>query len=159
MDSSATISGLCPPRFAAVRDAFAGNFAAGEELGARFTAIVDGEVIVDLWGGWADRHQQTPFDGQTLTPVFSSTKAVAALMLARLAGDGRLDYAQTVASLWPAYGAAGKDKVSGEQARAHQDGRAGRRGPFDAEEWFDTPAMVARIAAAEPLWPPVAASG
>ncbi|MBV9509285.1 MAG: esterase, partial [Caulobacteraceae bacterium] len=42
------IRGLCPDRFAPVRDAFAANFAEGSELGARFSFAVEGEVVVDL---------------------------------------------------------------------------------------------------------------
>ena len=51
----AEIHGTCPPRLSAVKDAFAASFEAGEELGARFSLVQGGEVIVDLWGGFADR--------------------------------------------------------------------------------------------------------
>lgn len=159
MTQPLAIGGVCPPRFSAVRDAFAANLAAGEELGARFTALIDGEVAVDLWGGHADRHGNVPFDETTLCPVFSSTKAVVALMMARLVGQGRLDYGQTVASVWPGYAAAGKAEITIEQALSHQDGLAALRGPFEPDEWFDWDAICARIAAEEPLWPPGTASG
>ncbi len=159
MSQSPDIGGVCPPRLQAVRDAFAAHFAAGEELGARFTALVDGEVVVDLWGGWRDRQRQAPFDQTTLCPLFSSTKAAVALMMARLVGQGRLDYGQTVASVWPEFGAAGKAEITVEQALSHQDGLAALRGPFDPEEWFDWDAICARIAAEAPLWPPGTASG
>jgi CubicO group peptidase (beta-lactamase class C family) len=94
-----------------------------------------------------------------VVPVFSSTKAVAALMMARLVGEGRLDYGQTVASVWPAFAQAGKGAITVEQALSHQAGLAGLRGPFDPAEWFDWDALCARLAAAEPLWPPGTASG
>src|SRR5512147_2764910 len=100
------ISGFAPARFAAVKDAFAANFADGGELGARFTLVEAGEVVVDLWAGYADRRETKPFDGRTLTPVFSTTKALAALLMARLVDQGKLDYGQTVASVWPEFGAA-----------------------------------------------------
>src|ERR1700710_1230301 len=103
------ILGHAPPRFAAVKDAFAANFAAGEELGARFTLVEAGEVVVDLWAGFADRARTRPFDARTLTPVFSTTKALAALLVARLVDQTRLDYGQAVASVWPEFAAAGKD--------------------------------------------------
>src|SRR5258707_15090339 len=95
------IAGLAPARFAAVKDAFAANFAAGQELGARFTLVEAGEVVVDLWAGFADRARSKPFDDTTLAPIFSTTKAIAALLIARLVDAGALDYAQTVASVWP----------------------------------------------------------
>ena len=67
------IRGLCPPQFAEARDAFAANFAEGKEMGARFTLVLQGEIIVDLIGGWADRAETVPFAEDTLTPIFSST--------------------------------------------------------------------------------------
>ena len=153
------INGLCPPRFDPVRRAFEANFAAGDEVGARFTATLEGEVILDLWGGHTDRTGETPFDDQTLVPVFSSTKAIAALMIARLVAAGTLDYGQTVASLWPDFAQAGKGAVTVEQVLSHQAGLAGLAGPFDPEDWFDWDLTCARLAAAAPLWPPGSASG
>ena len=94
-----SIRGLCPPQFDAVREAFEANFAAGEELGARFCLAIEGEVVIDLIGGFADRARERSFAEDTLCPVFSTTKAVTALMLARLVAAGKLDYRQTVASL------------------------------------------------------------
>ena len=82
---------------AAVREAFEANFEGGLELGARFCLAIDGEIVVDLMGGFADRARTRPFDAATLAPVYSTTKALAALMIARLVGDGRLDYRQPVA--------------------------------------------------------------
>ncbi|MGH6996828.1 MAG: serine hydrolase domain-containing protein, partial [Phenylobacterium sp.] len=91
------IHGLCPERFAGVRAVFEDNFATGQELGARFSLVQAGEVVVDLWAGFADRQRTKPFDERTLTPVFSTTKAVASLLIARLVDAGKLDYAQPVA--------------------------------------------------------------
>src|SRR5438552_693541 len=102
------IRGVCPPRFAAVREAFAANFAEGKELGARFCLALEGEIVVDLMGGFADRAQTLPFAEETLTPIFSTTKALAAFMIARLVDAQRLDYAQPVADVWPEFAAAGK---------------------------------------------------
>ena len=49
-----TVDGTCDPAFAAVRDAFAQNFADGLELGASLSISVDGRNVVDLWGGHLD---------------------------------------------------------------------------------------------------------
>ena len=118
------ISGFAPARFGAVKDAFAANFAEGRELGARFTLVEAGEVVLDLWGGAADR-KGTPWAETTLAPVFSTTKAVAALMIARLVDAAKLDYGQTVASVWPEFAQAGKAAVTIEQAISHQAGLSG----------------------------------
>jgi CubicO group peptidase (beta-lactamase class C family) len=153
------IRGVCPDRFAAVRDAFAANFAEGSELGARFSAAISGEVVVDLMAGSADRGGTVDFGPDTLTPIFSTTKAVTALMIARLVGQGRLAYGQRVAEVWPEFGEAGKAGVTVEQCLSHQDGLAAFIEPIDPELWFDWDAITTRIAAMTPLWPPGTASG
>jgi CubicO group peptidase (beta-lactamase class C family) len=157
--SSLEIRGYCPPRFLAVREAFAANFAEGLEQGARFCAAIEGEVVLDLMAGVADRAGTRPFGPDTLTPVFSTTKAIAALMIARLAGQGRLAYTQPVAEVWPEFAAAGKQSITIEQCLSHQDGLAAFTEPMDPELWFDWDAVAARIAAMAPLWPPGTASG
>jgi CubicO group peptidase (beta-lactamase class C family) len=55
------ITGLCPDRFARVREAFEANFGDGGELGARFAFAIDGEIVVDLMGGYADRKREVAF--------------------------------------------------------------------------------------------------
>lgn len=153
------IAGHAPPRFARVKDAFAANFEAGEELGCRFTLAEAGETVLDLWAGYADRKRETAFDAQTLTAVFSTTKAIAALLIARLVDAGKLAYGQPVASVWPEFAQGGKADVTVEQALSHQAGLPGFPDEMDPAEWFDWDAICARLAAMAPLWPPGSASG
>jgi CubicO group peptidase (beta-lactamase class C family) len=155
----AEIAGFAPARFGAVKDAFAQSFDAGEELGARFTLVEAGEVVLDLMGGFADRRRERPWDEATLAPVFSTTKAVAALMIARLVDAAKLDYAQPVADVWPEFGQAGKAAVTVEQVISHQAGLPGFPDPIDPALWTDWAAICARLAAMAPMWPPGTASG
>jgi CubicO group peptidase (beta-lactamase class C family) len=157
--SEIDIRGLCPPQFAPVREAFAANFAQDLELGARFAFAVEGEVVVDLRAGWADRDQTRPFAEDTLAPIYSTTKAVASFMIARLVDQGRLAYDQRVSELWPEFGAAGKDRLTVEQVLSHQAGLCGLAGPMTAADWYDWDLICARLAAMTPLWPPGSASG
>jgi CubicO group peptidase (beta-lactamase class C family) len=159
MSVSDNLAGVCPDRFAAVREAFVANFADGQELGAGFCAVIDGEVAIDLQAGWADRARTRAFDGSTLVPVFSTTKAATALMLARLVGQRRLSYGQAVAEVWPEFAARGKEAITVEQCLSHQDGLAAMPEAFDPQLWFDWPAITAKIAGMAPLWPPGTASG
>jgi CubicO group peptidase (beta-lactamase class C family) len=153
------IFGTCPPRFSGVQAAFEANFAAGLELGARFALAIEGEVVVDLMGGFADRDQTRPFGRDTLTPVFSTTKAVASTLIARLVSQGRLAYDTPVVELWPDFGAAGKDRLTVEQVLSHQGGLCGLPGPMEPRDWLDWDGICARLAAMTPLWPPGSASG
>jgi Beta-lactamase class C and other penicillin binding proteins len=153
------ISGFAPPRFAAVKDAFAANFEAGEELGARFTLVQDGEVVLDLWAGHADRKRTRPFDEHTLTCIFSTTKALAALLVARAVDAGKLDYGRPLAEVWPEFAQAGKGAITLEQALSHQAGLSGFLEPMEPSLWADWDAIVEKLAALAPMWPPGTASG
>jgi CubicO group peptidase (beta-lactamase class C family) len=153
------IRGLCPDRFAPVRAAFEANFADDLELGARFALAIEGEIVIDLIGGFADRGGTRPFADDTLTAVFSTTKAMASLMIARLEDAGGLDYDQPMADLWPEFAAAGKGAVTVGQALSHQAGLAGFAEPMDAAAWFDWDLICGKLAAMAPLWPPGSASG
>lgn len=151
------IDGHVAPGFERVYEAFEAGLP--EELGAGFAAVRDGEVVVDLWGGWADRAATRPWARDTIVPVYSTTKGVSALVLAMLADQGLFDYEAPLASLWPAFGAHGKDKVTIAQTLAHQAGVPGFIEPIDPDLWLDPPACAEAIAALAPLWPPGSVPG
>ncbi len=149
--------GFCAPGFERVQEVFEAGLA--EELGAGFAAVRDGEMVVELWGGWADRAQTRPWARDTIVPVYSTTKGVSALVLAMLADRDLFDYEAPLAALWPAFGAHGKDKVTVAQTLAHQAGVPGFLEPIDPDLWLDPPKCAAAIAALAPLWLPGSASG
>ncbi|MDV6332121.1 serine hydrolase domain-containing protein [Asticcacaulis sp. 201] len=153
------ISGICPPQFAAVKDAFAANFANGLERGARFTAVIAGQTVLDIWGGNADREGAVPFSDQTLTPIFSTGKAVMATLIARLVDTGKLDYETAVAHYWPEFGQNGKSRITVGQLISHQGGLPGFSPPQDPSIWFDVDATLKALCAQAPLWTPGEGSG
>ncbi len=153
------ISGICPPRFAAVKDAFAANFTEGKERGARFSAVIDGETVLDIWGGNADREGAVPFSDTTLTPIFSTGKAVMAVMIARLIDKGKLDYETAVSHYWPEFGQNGKSRITLGQLISHQSGLPGFSPPQDPAIWFDVPATLKALCEQAPLWTPGQGSG
>ncbi|MBJ7485217.1 serine hydrolase domain-containing protein [Brevundimonas sp.] len=157
------IHGICPARFAAVRDAFAANLTDApeglDEQAARFSVVVAGEMVIDLWAGMADPRSATPFSETTLTPVFSTGKAVMALLIATCVERGLLDYDRPVAEIWPEYGQAGKAAITLAQMMSHQDGLPGFDAPVDPTIWFDRQAVLDRLCEQAPMWPPGTASG
>ena len=163
MTEALDIHGVCDPRFAAVKDAFAANFTEApeglNEQAARFSLLIEGETVVDLWAGHADTARTTAFTAENLTPVFSTGKAVMAMLIATAVEAGRLDYEQTVASLWPEFGAAGKAEITVVQLMSHQSGLPGFSDAVDPAIWFDASMVVTRLAAQAPMWAPGTASG
>ncbi|HEU0317721.1 MAG TPA: serine hydrolase domain-containing protein [Solirubrobacteraceae bacterium] len=153
------VRGLCPEKFDRVRAVFAAHFDQDLELGARFALAIEGEIVVDLLGGFADRARTRPFAEDTLTSVFSTTKAMAALMVATLIDVGELSYDQPLSELWPEFAAAGKGGITIGEALSHQAGLPGFLTPMAASDWFDFALIAEKLAAMSPMWPPASASG
>lgn len=146
------------PGFEPVLAAFETNFALGQELGAGFCALVEGEVVVDLVGGFTDRAQTKPWTDHTLVPVYSTTKPIAAMIIARLQDQGQLGFDDPIGWLWPEFTAHGKD-VTIAQALSHQAGVPGFVDPIDPALWLNPPALSAALAELKPMWAPGTASG
>ncbi|MEL6323539.1 MAG: serine hydrolase domain-containing protein [Pseudomonadota bacterium] len=147
------------PGFEPVVDAFVQNFSDDLELGAGFAAYQEDALIVSLTAGFATRAKDQPWTAETIVPVYSVTKGIAALVLARLVDQGQLDYDRPVAELWPEFAAHGKDAVTVAETLSHQAGLPGFAEPIDPALWLDPPALAARLAAEPPLWTPGDGSG
>ena len=119
------ISGFAAPGFEPVRDAFEANFAEESELGAGFSAYLDGQLIVELFGGFADRRKARAWDARTVVPIYSTTKPIAALTLAHVIDALPAGYETAVADLWPEFGANGKGDVTIAELVSHQAGLPG----------------------------------
>ena len=154
-----TIHGRCDPRLVAVRDAFAANFAAGREVGASFAATVEGELVVDLWGGWADAAQTRPWERDTIVNVFSTTKAMTALCAHILVDRGQLDLDAPVARWWPEFAQGGKERITTRHLLSHTAGLAALRRSLPTEALYDWTRMIEALAAEAPWWEPGSANG
>lgn len=149
----------CDPRFSRVREVFERNFADGEELGAAFAVHLDGELVVDLWDGIADRNTGRLWESDTPAFAYSCTKAITAAVLLQLAERGLVEVNAPVSEVWPEFAAGGKGAITVEQLLSHQAGLPVVEEPVPVEEFEDHPAIAARLARQEPLWEPGAAHG
>jgi CubicO group peptidase (beta-lactamase class C family) len=140
------ISGECDPKFQAVKDTFARNFDESGEIGARVAVIVEGETVVDLWGGHLAPDKQALWNENTLVNCMSVTKGVVALAAHLLHERGMLDYDKPVAHYWPEFGAAGKEEITVRMAMSHQASLAIIDDAV-AGDIFDWDIFVAKIAA------------
>lgn len=146
------ISGMTAPGFEPVQEAFEANFAEDKELGAGFAAYLDGELIVDLQGGFADRKKDHAWDTQTIVPVYSTTKPIAALTLAHIIDALPAGYETPVADLWPEFAANGKAEITIAELVSHQAGLPGFVEPIDPALWLDPAACAETLAPLAPLW-------
>ena len=137
------------PRFEPVIEAFHANFDDGE-LGASCCVIVDGRMVVDVWGGWADVARTRPWTSDTLCNSYSVGKPIVALSVLQLVADGRLDLDAPARRWWPELltGATVRD------ALCHRAGVPAIREPLTNDDLWSWDRMCTAIAATEPWWDP-----
>ncbi|HUO12802.1 MAG TPA: serine hydrolase domain-containing protein [Caulobacteraceae bacterium] len=151
--------GYVHDRFAAVREAFEANLKSGADLGASFCATKDGEVVVDLWGGWADEARTRRWEKDTIVNVYSTTKTMTFLCALLLADRGELDFDAPVARYWPEFAANGKAAIKVSHLMAHSAGLSGWREKITTADLYDWDKVVGLLAAQAPLWEPGTKSG
>jgi CubicO group peptidase (beta-lactamase class C family) len=152
----ADIHGSFDDGFTAVPTALAGLLDGGD-VGGSVAVFVDGEPVVDVWGGFADADRTLPWQRDTIANVFSVTKTMTALTALVLADRGDLDLDAPVARYWPEFAAAGKEKVLVRHVLAHTAGLPDWDGPI--EELYDWDTATARLAGLAPQWEPGTAIG
>lgn len=153
------IDGRCDSRFEALAAALEDELAGGGELGAAIAIDIDGELVVDIWGGFADRAKTREWSKDTIVNVFSSTKNVTSLAALMLIDRGRLDPFAPVATYWPEFAANGKQDIEVRHILSHTSGISGWELPFSREDMYDWEKSTSRLAAQAPWWEPGTASG
>jgi CubicO group peptidase (beta-lactamase class C family) len=158
-DHPKALGGTCTARFDPLRELFAAKLDSGEDLGASFAVNIDGEMVVDLWGGWADEARTVPWTANTITCVFSTTKTMTALAALVLVDRGELDLDANVAKYWPEFAARDKAGIKVRQLLSHTSGVSGWDQPVTFDDLYDWDKSTAMLAAQAPWWQPGAGSG
>jgi CubicO group peptidase (beta-lactamase class C family) len=153
------IHGHCDDSFDKVRAALADNIASGEEVGACIAIDIDGESVVDIWGGFTDAARTTAWTRDTIVNVWSSTKTVTSLAALMVIDRGLVEPAAPVATYWPEFAANGKQNIEVRHILSHTSGVSGWDLPFTTEDMYDWDKSTAVLAAQAPWWEPGTASG
>ena len=153
------VEGVCDSRFEAMRDILQRNLDSGADLGASVAVVLEGEPVVDLWGGWANTDQTQPWERDTITNVWSSTKTMMALSALVLADRGELDVYAPVSKYWPEFAANGKADVKVRHLLSHTSGVSGWAQPVVVDDIFDWQKSTSMLAAQAPWWEPGTMSG
>src|SRR5262245_6896618 len=137
------VEGRVAAEFEPVLVAFEELFATGVETGAAAAAYVDGELVVDLWGGSVGR--------DSLVHVYSVSKPLAAAAALWLVDRGLIGLDTPVADVWPEYAAGGKQATTLRPLLCHQAGLLAWREAQPVEALLDLD-RAAALLAAEPAW-------
>ncbi len=148
------IVGFCDTRFEQVVREFERNFQERGEVGASVCITLEGEPVVDLWGGIANPASQTPWEEDTLCLIWSATKGATALCAHMLATRGQLDLDAPVTRYWPEFGQAGKEDIPVKMLLNHQCGLPALRNPLPPGAFNNWELMVKELEQEQPWWRP-----
>lgn len=147
------IHGFCDEKFAEVRELFERNFAEEGEVGASFAVTVEGEFVVDLWAGHADKAQTRPWQEDTIVNVYSTTKTMSFICALVLADRGLLDFDAKVTTYWPEFGQNGKENTLVRHFMSHSAAVPGFVPALtDATQLYDWEACTNNLASQAPWW-------
>ncbi|MFV0534248.1 MAG: serine hydrolase domain-containing protein [Cumulibacter sp.] len=155
----AQVSGTYDPKFQSVADTLSGLIDSGQDVGASVAIVMEGKPIVDIWAGWMDQEKTRPWEQDTITNVWSTTKTVSALAGLMLIDRGLIHEDDPVAKHWPEFAANGKENVTIGHVLSHTSGLPVWEKPITLEEVYDWTTATEKLAGQAPWWEPGAASG
>jgi CubicO group peptidase (beta-lactamase class C family) len=155
----AQIEGHIDDRFAAMSDLLSASIDDGGDVGGSVAVSLDGEMVVDIWGGWVDEAHSAPWQADTLVNVWSTTKTMMALSALVLVERGLLDVDAPVATYWPEFAANGKADVRVRHLLSHTSGVSGWDQPVVVDDLYDWEKSTSMLAAQAPWWEPGTMSG
>jgi CubicO group peptidase (beta-lactamase class C family) len=153
------IRGTAEPRFDRLSELLSNSIDAGTDVGASVSVTIEGETVVDIWGGWTNESRTTPWQADTIVNVWSTTKTMMALAALVCVDRGQIDLDTTVGTYWPEFAANGKENVLVKHLLGHTSGVAGWHEPVEAEDMYDWEKSTGMLAAQAPWWEPGSASG
>jgi len=116
------VEGFVDEGYGRVLDAFVANFVERGDLGSGCTVYRGGRVVVDVWGGLADKGTGRAWEPNTAAVIFSCSKGILAICAYLLAQEGRLRLDSPIGSYWPEFGRRGKDSFTVRDAMSHRAG-------------------------------------
>lgn len=153
------VTGAYDARFQPVVDQFVRNYHDNDEVGASLCVTHEGETVIDVWGGAADRDSGRPWERDTISIVMSCTKGAVALCAHVLASQGKLDIEAPVAEYWPEFATNGKEHATVRMMLDHSVGVPALRGELAPDFMIHWDQVVERLAAEAPFWEPGTRNG
>lgn len=153
------VDGFCKPDYQLIKDAFVENFATKGEVGASLAINIAGETVVDLWGGHCDESKDVPWSENTISIIFSCTKAATALAAHLLIDRGELELDALVSKYWPGFAKNGKQNTTVRMMLNHSSAVPAFRETLKLGAYYDWDYMIERLENEAPFWEPGTRNG
>ncbi len=148
----ADVQGHCESGFGLVADAFAAQLRSGRDIGGSVGVYLDGKPVVRIWGGSADPDRGVRWAEHTVTPIGSTSKALASTAVLILVDRGLLDLDEPLASYWPAFGQNGKEEITVRLVLSHRSGVAALDEPISNDQAAALDPVLRLIEQQRPWW-------
>ena len=149
-ENEITALGEFNKKFENTYELFKKNLENDEEVGASFAVYQNGEVLVNLYGGYRDRDKKNKWDQNTIVNIHSTSKGIVAMIVAKLIDENKLDLEKNVADYWPEFANGGKESIKVKTLLSHQAGMYGWRQPIDETDFYKWDYVVDLLANQEP---------
>lgn len=150
----AEIKGICKEQFIRVREALEKNLDSGADIGASAAVFIDGEPVVDIWGGYFDEAKTRLWESDTIVNNFSTTKTMTALCMLILADRGEIDLDAPVKKYWPEFAQNGKDEIKVRHILGHNSGMPGWTEAVTLSDICDIEKATRLLEKQAPWWKP-----
>ncbi|PWY81589.1 beta-lactamase/transpeptidase-like protein [Aspergillus sclerotioniger CBS 115572] len=151
--------GHCDPAFSRIHDLFQQFLTSEEELGASICVNIDGQNVIDLWGGYADTARTKLWEKDTITVVWSVSKVITAIATQLLISRGLLNPNEKVSKYWPEFAANCKENILVSHLLSRTSGVSSWELPNTLEDIYDVRKSTDKLAQQPPWWTPGEHSG
>ena len=148
------VQGFCDERFTSIRDLFGAGLERGIDEGASYAVALNGQLLVDLWGGYRDLARTEPWEADTVVGVASTSKVIVAVATLMLWDRGLFDLDEPIATYWPGFAQNGKAAITPRQVLLHSSGLPGFGCTPTVDEFVDLDRMAGIIERAAPWYEP-----
>lgn len=126
----------------------------GLHPGAAMAVYRNGILMLDLYGGVANKETNEPVNRNTLFVIFSSTKPIASFCWHILWERGQIELGHFITDYWPEFGKNGKSKITVRHILTHTGGFPQTPGELTAEKMVEWDAATTAMENAVPIYQP-----
>ena len=128
---------------------FQANFESGADLGAAVSVWQGERELLHLAGGFMDRERARAWTAESLVPVWSCTKGLAAATALAALGEAGIGLETPVAAVWEEFGQVGKEAITLGEVLSHQAGLAALSDPPSVDDYA---AVIQALEKEAPRW-------
>ena len=153
------IKGYCEDRFLKIKNILSNQINSGYELGCSVAVEYQAKEVINLYGGYTDETKTNLWKKNTLVNVWSVTKAITGVCIAKLISENKLDVNNKVSFYWPEYDCNGKSNTKVIDLLTHRAGMFAFEDNYPKCSWNDWEEFTSALEKQKPFREPGLSQG